>query len=243
MVGRARAASPATDASLRSISSSSWTTARTGRWATIGRPAMPHRSSGSRWPCGGAASASSPTRRRATQQRSPGPMQANGIMEPVVTKAAEEARPRPARYPPHQFARRQGALRRAARRTGSAATSPSAFVKEALDRGAERFKWDERKARSGQRQGSKVRGIGVAVGPHGAGSIGFDGLMIIQPDGKLLRAVRRRESRHALAASTSRASPPKRWRCRGTRLSSTGATRRRTCRGRRCRSAARRRMR
>ena len=58
-------------------------------------------------------------------------------------------------------------------------------MKEALDRGAELFKWDERKARSGKRQGSKVRGVGVAVGPHGAGSIGYDGLMTIQPDGKL----------------------------------------------------------
>src|SRR4029453_14141709 len=58
-------------------------------------------------------------------------------------------------------------------------------VKNALDRGAELFKWDERKARSGKRQGSKVRGVGVAVGPHGAGSIGYDSLMTIQPDGKL----------------------------------------------------------
>ena len=61
----------------------------------------------------------------------------------------------------------------------------SAFVKEALDRGAELFNWDERKARAGKRQGSKVRGVGVAVGPHGAGSIGYDGLMTIRPDGKL----------------------------------------------------------
>ena len=30
-----------------------------------------------------------------------------------------------------------------------------------------------------------MRGIGVAVGPHGAGSIGYDGLMTIRPDGKL----------------------------------------------------------
>ena len=30
-----------------------------------------------------------------------------------------------------------------------------------------------------------MRGLGVAVGPHGAGSIGYDGLMTIRPDGKL----------------------------------------------------------
>jgi xanthine dehydrogenase molybdenum-binding subunit len=119
-----------------------------------------------------------------TQQRSPGPMQANGIMEPVVTKAARK------------LGLDQLAIRRinspegkapygAPRPNGQRGHITSAFVKQALDRGAERFRWDERKARSGQRQGSKVRGIGVAVGPHGAGSIGFDGLMIIQPDGKL----------------------------------------------------------
>ena len=61
----------------------------------------------------------------------------------------------------------------------------NASVKQALDRGAELFKWEERKARAGTRQGSKVRGVGVAVGPHGAGSIGYDGLMTIQPDGRL----------------------------------------------------------
>jgi CO/xanthine dehydrogenase Mo-binding subunit len=119
-----------------------------------------------------------------TQQRSPGPMQSNGIMEPVVTKAAKK------------LGLDQLAIRRINSPAGKALYGPtrpngqrghitSAFVKEALDRGAERFRWDERKARSGQRRGSKVRGIGVAVGPHGAGSIGFDGLMIIQPDGKL----------------------------------------------------------
>jgi CO/xanthine dehydrogenase Mo-binding subunit len=58
-------------------------------------------------------------------------------------------------------------------------------VKQALDRGAELFRWDERKARTGKRDGSRVRGVGVAVGPHGSGSIGYDGLMTIRPDGKL----------------------------------------------------------
>src|SRR6185503_10980126 len=57
--------------------------------------------------------------------------------------------------------------------------------KEALDRGAAQFNWQERLARSGKRVGSKVIGIGVAVGPHGSGSTGYDGLMTIRPDGKL----------------------------------------------------------
>jgi CO/xanthine dehydrogenase Mo-binding subunit len=119
-----------------------------------------------------------------TQQRSPGPMQANGIIEPAMTKAAK------------QLGLDQVAIRRVNSPEGKALYGPplpngsrrhitSAFIKEALDRGRELFDWDERKARSGQRRGSKVRGVGVAVGPHGAGSIGFDGLMTIRPDGKL----------------------------------------------------------
>jgi xanthine dehydrogenase molybdenum-binding subunit len=119
-----------------------------------------------------------------SQQRSPGAMQANAIMEPVVTKAAK------------QLGIDQVAIRRINSPEGKALYGPpaaggrrrhvtSAFVKQALDRGAELFKWEERKARSGRRQGTKVRGVGVAVGPHGSGSVGYDGLMTIQPDGRL----------------------------------------------------------
>jgi len=119
-----------------------------------------------------------------SQQRSPGPMQANGIMEPVITKAAKK------------LGIDQLAIRRINAPEGRALYGPpgprgerrrvtGASVKEALDRGAELFKWNDRKVRAGRREGSKVRGIGVAVGPHGAGSIGYDGLMTIQPDGRL----------------------------------------------------------
>jgi CO/xanthine dehydrogenase Mo-binding subunit len=61
----------------------------------------------------------------------------------------------------------------------------SAFLKEALDKGAGLFKWDEKKQRSGQRNGHKITGIGVGQGYHSAGSNGFDGLLRITPDGKL----------------------------------------------------------
>ena len=118
------------------------------------------------------------------QQRSPGPMQANGIVEPVISKAAR------------QLGIDQVAIRSLNSPSGKALFGPagpngqrphltSAFIKEALDRGARDFNWDMRKARSGQRRGSKVRGVGVTVGPHGAGSIGWDSLMTIRPDGKL----------------------------------------------------------
>jgi CO/xanthine dehydrogenase Mo-binding subunit len=118
-----------------------------------------------------------------SQQRSPGPMQANGIMEPIVTKAAKK------------LGLDQAAIRRINSPEGKALYGPivgkerhyttSAFVKEAIDRGIDLFRWNERKARAGVRVGSKVRGLGVAVGPHGAGSIGYDGLMTIRADGRL----------------------------------------------------------
>src|SRR5207253_2853311 len=41
------------------------------------------------------------------------------------------------------------------------------------------------KADSGKRVGTKVRGIGVAVSPYSGGSTGFDGLLIIKPDGRV----------------------------------------------------------
>ncbi len=66
---------------------------------------------------------------------------------------------------------------------GARPYATSAFVKEALDKGAEMFRWNERKAQSGKRQGTKVRGIGVATSGYIAGSVGFDGLLIIRPDG------------------------------------------------------------
>ena len=61
----------------------------------------------------------------------------------------------------------------------------SCFVKECLDKGAEMFGWEARKATSGKRTGSKIRGVGVGIGAYTAGSIGVDGLCILRPDGML----------------------------------------------------------
>jgi len=117
-------------------------------------------------------------------QRSPGEMQGIGIVEQAVTKAARE------------LGIDQVEMRAINAPAGKAPLGPagpdgrrryvtSAFVKEALAQGAERFNWNERRARSGERRGTKVRGIGVAVGTHSSGSVGHDGLMTIRPDGKL----------------------------------------------------------
>jgi CO/xanthine dehydrogenase Mo-binding subunit len=117
-------------------------------------------------------------------QSQPGGMNAVAIIEPVLAKAAR------------QLGIDQVEMRRINAPEGKAQMGPaqqngrrafvtSAFVKEALNRGSELFRWDERKARSGQRQGSKVRGVGVAISPYIAGSVGFDGLFVIKPDGRV----------------------------------------------------------
>ena len=117
-------------------------------------------------------------------QRAPGGMQGIAIMEPILAKAARKLGVdeveihkvnAPAGKAPFGAAAAQG------RRN----YVTSAFVKEALDKGAEIFNWQEKKARSGKRVGSKVRGSGVAVSTYSAGSTGFDGLLIIRPDGKV----------------------------------------------------------
>jgi CO/xanthine dehydrogenase Mo-binding subunit len=61
----------------------------------------------------------------------------------------------------------------------------SCFLKEALDRGAEQFKWKEKVARTPKQIGSKVRGVGVSLSVYVGGTIGFDGLLIVKPDGRV----------------------------------------------------------
>ena len=61
----------------------------------------------------------------------------------------------------------------------------SAYAKEAVQMTRELFNWDEKRLLSGQRNGSKVTGVGVAISPYSAGSSGMDGLLIIRPDGQL----------------------------------------------------------
>jgi xanthine dehydrogenase molybdenum-binding subunit len=118
-------------------------------------------------------------------QSQPGGMQGITIIEPMLAKAAR------------QLNVDQVAIRKLNAPAGKAAAGPpgpaaqggmrtsSAFMREALDKGAELFDWTARKARSGQRTGSKVRGVGVAVSTFFAGSSGFDGLLMIKPDGRL----------------------------------------------------------
>lgn len=61
----------------------------------------------------------------------------------------------------------------------------SAYLKDALAKGGQIFDWEAKKKMSGQRNGSKVIGVGIGSGFHVAGSNGFDGLIRIGTDGKL----------------------------------------------------------
>jgi CO/xanthine dehydrogenase Mo-binding subunit len=57
-------------------------------------------------------------------------------------------------------------------------------LKDALDRGAEQFRWQER-VKQPKRMGAKARGVGVSLSTYVGGTIGFDGLMVITPEGKV----------------------------------------------------------
>jgi xanthine dehydrogenase molybdenum-binding subunit len=120
--------------------------------------------------------------RRAQSQ--PGGMQGIMLIEPIIAKAARK------------LGVDQVAIRKINAPEGKAKFGPpnargqrgyttSAFMKEALDKGAQVFNWDARKAQSGKRVGSKVRGVGVASSTFVAGSVGFDGLFVIKPDGRM----------------------------------------------------------
>ena len=117
-------------------------------------------------------------------QRAPGGFQGNALFEPILAKAARKLGIDELAI--HRINAPEGKAKFGALNArGQQNYTTSAFLKQALDRGAELFRWDERKARSGQRHGSKVRGVGVAVSAYSAGSMGFDGLIIVKPDGRL----------------------------------------------------------
>jgi xanthine dehydrogenase molybdenum-binding subunit len=112
----------------------------------------------------------------------PGGLQAIAIMEPILAKAGRK------------LGIDQVALRRVNCPEGKAMVGPSVrgkrnyttscFLKEALDRGAEQFKWSERVARP-KRVGNKARGVGVAISTYVGGTVGFDGLLVITPEGRV----------------------------------------------------------
>jgi CO/xanthine dehydrogenase Mo-binding subunit len=115
-------------------------------------------------------------------QSSPGGMQGIVIMETIVSKAArklglDQVEIRKINSP-------EGKSPVGPVRNGTRGHCTSAFLKEAFDRGAEQFQWKDRIARP-KKSGTKVRGVGVASSCFVGGSIGYDGLFVIRPDGRI----------------------------------------------------------
>jgi CO/xanthine dehydrogenase Mo-binding subunit len=120
--------------------------------------------------------------RRAQSQ--PGGMQGITLIEPILARASRKLGVDQVAI--HRINAPEGKAKFGpANPRGQRGYATSAFVKQALDRGAEMFKWEERKAMGGKRKGSKVRGYGVATSSFVAGSTGYDGLFVIKPDGKM----------------------------------------------------------
>ncbi len=112
-------------------------------------------------------------------QRAPGGAQIVAMLEPLVDQAAREL----------DMDRLEIRKVNAPDRNGwlgpSQGPFTSAYVREALDLGADLFGWEEKRLLSGRRRGSKVTGVGLGLSPFTAGSSGRDGLLVVRPDGKL----------------------------------------------------------
>jgi len=115
-------------------------------------------------------------------QTSPGGLVCSALMEPILSKAARRLRID------------QLSIRRVNCPEGKAEFGPlvkgrrghatSCFLRETLDRGADQFRWNERTERA-KRSGTKVRGLGVALAGHDGGDTGYDGLLVITPQGRV----------------------------------------------------------
>jgi len=117
-------------------------------------------------------------------QRGPGGVQSMTMIEPLIAKAAKQLGLDLVEV--HKINAPEGQAKFGGpNRTGQQSNVSSAFVKEAIDKGAELFNWSERVQRSGRRNGSKVTGVGMAVSCYSAGASGVDGLFVIKPDGRM----------------------------------------------------------
>lgn len=111
--------------------------------------------------------------------RGPGENQMAVALEPLIDKAAN------ALGLDRVEIRRINAADNDAKYYANQGPVTSAYQREALDEGAAMAVWETMRSRSGQRNGSKVRGVGVGQAFHPAGRNGYDGLVRLTPDGKL----------------------------------------------------------
>jgi len=111
--------------------------------------------------------------------RGPGENQIAVAVEPLLDKAAAEL------GLDRLAIRRVNAADNNAKYYANQGPVTSAYQREALEKGAQMMDWAALQARSGQRNGSKVIGVGVGQAFHPAGRNGYDGLVCLTPDGKL----------------------------------------------------------
>ena len=113
-------------------------------------------------------------------QRAPGGGPITAMLEPLMDRAAKQ-------LDLDRIAiRKINSPRNGAKFAGDLSRNiTTAYTQEAMDQMAELIDWESAKQRSGQRNGSRVTGVGVALSSFTAGNSCFDGLMVIKPDGKL----------------------------------------------------------
>ena len=114
-------------------------------------------------------------------QRAPGGVQAVALMAPLVDKAARQLNIDKLNI--IHLNAPEGKQIFGRPRQGRRGNVSSAFPKEAIDQARTGFNWEAMRAKSGQRNGSRVTGIGVAISSFSAGTSGMDGLLTIRPDG------------------------------------------------------------
>jgi CO/xanthine dehydrogenase Mo-binding subunit len=163
-------------------------------------------------------------------QRAPGGFQANALMEPILAKASRKLGIDQVAI--HRINAPEGkAPFGALTARGAQGFTTSANLKDALDKGAELFRWDERRRVVRRRMGRSCAAsasASVRIPPARSGSTDFSS--------SSLTAASRSNPGSAISGPdrclTSTASLPKCWISRGTRSISPGGTPRNTCRTR-----------
>ncbi|HVS16843.1 MAG TPA: xanthine dehydrogenase family protein molybdopterin-binding subunit [Thermoanaerobaculia bacterium] len=113
-------------------------------------------------------------------QRAPGGAPITAMIEPMMDRAAQQL------GLDRVAIRKLNAPREQATFGGDRSRNvTTAYTHEALDQLAALVDWEDAARRGGTRHGSKATGTGIALAAYTAGASGFDGLMLIRPDGRL----------------------------------------------------------
>ncbi len=115
-------------------------------------------------------------------QRGPGENQTANILEPMMEKAAQKLGIDSLAL---RLANVPGGGGKDAKIGPKRAPLTSAYLKEALEAGARKFNYADRRKKAGKQANGKIRSVGIGQAYHAAGFNGWDGMVRITPDGKL----------------------------------------------------------